>query len=301
MNYDGEVSIRYEKGTMEDADKFFSAVADGDYETMVKMLDEGRSDVNQTDSDGFSALMISASEGYEKIVEELLKRGCNVNSVTLNKNNTPLFFAAKVSILIYAYEQGGNVKIGKMILAKNKKLINQCNILGGIFLIYFNNYLETPLLWACYSGQYDFFMFLLSQKAEIRAMSANDTTCLIGACLGQEPSRLKIVKHILKLYGFLQNYYRRVPKIIDVQDVDGQSALHVAASIGNYEIVKYLIEAGADNTLRDVQGFTPLQIAEKACYSDCVEILEAKWKELEAAAREEMEEFLRAEGYTDGL
>ena len=62
-----------------------------------------------------------------------------------------------------------------------------------------------------------------------------------------------------------------------------------------------MIEVGADNTLRDVQGFTPLQIAEKACYSDCVEILEAKWKELEAAAREEMEEFLRAEGYTDGL
>lgn len=104
MNYDGEVSIRYEKSTMEDADKFFSAVADGDYETMVKMLDEGRSDVNQTDSDGFSALMISASEGYEKIVEELLKRGCNVNSVTLNKNNTPLFFAAKVSIVLYAYD-----------------------------------------------------------------------------------------------------------------------------------------------------------------------------------------------------
>ena len=107
-------------------------------------------------------------------------------------------------------------------------------------------------------------------------MSANDTTCLIGACLGQEPSRLKIVKHILKLYGFLQNYYHRVPKIIDVQDVDGQSALHVAASIGNYEIVKYLIEAGADNTLRDVQGFTPLQIAEKQrvfCWLNIINVL----------------------------
>ena len=62
--------------------------------------------------------------------------------------------------------------------------------------------LETPLLWACYCGQYDFFMYLLSQKAEIRAMSANDTTCLIGACVGQEASRLDIVKHILKLSMF---------------------------------------------------------------------------------------------------
>ena len=97
MNYDGGISIRYENATMEDADAFFSAVADGDFETMVKMLDEGRADVNQTDSDGFSALMISASVGHEKIVQELIKRGCNVNSLTLNKSNTPLFFAAKVS------------------------------------------------------------------------------------------------------------------------------------------------------------------------------------------------------------
>lgn len=96
VNYSGEVSIRYEKVSMADADAFFSAVADGDYDTMVKMMNEGRANVNQTDSDGFSALMIAASEGHEKIVEELIKRDCSVNTVTLNKNNTPLFFAAKV-------------------------------------------------------------------------------------------------------------------------------------------------------------------------------------------------------------
>ena len=70
LNYNGEVSIRYEEVSMEDADAFFSAVADGDYDKMVSMLDEGRANVNQTDSDGFSALMIAASEGHEKIVKE---------------------------------------------------------------------------------------------------------------------------------------------------------------------------------------------------------------------------------------
>ena len=94
--YNGEVSYRYENISMEDADVFFSAVADGDYSKMVKMLDEERAHVNQTDSDGFSALMIAASEGYKKLVEELIRRDCNVNTVTLNRNNTPLFFAAKV-------------------------------------------------------------------------------------------------------------------------------------------------------------------------------------------------------------
>lgn len=103
--YSGEVSYRYENISMEDADAFFSAVADGNYAKVVSMLDEERAHVNQTDSDGFSALMIAASEGYEKIVEELIKRDCNVNAVTLNRNNTPLFFAAKVDgrfLLAYA-------------------------------------------------------------------------------------------------------------------------------------------------------------------------------------------------------
>ena len=58
---------------------------------------------------------------------------------------------------------------------------------------------ETPLLWSCYSGNYDFFMFLLSQKAEVRAMSLNDTTCLIGACLGPEETRARLAAEILRL------------------------------------------------------------------------------------------------------
>ena len=97
MNYGMEVSIQYEKVSMEDADAFFSAVADGNVEKVKSLLDEGRANINQTDSDGFSALMIAASEGHEELVRELIRRDCSVNNVTLNKNNTPLFFAAKVS------------------------------------------------------------------------------------------------------------------------------------------------------------------------------------------------------------
>ena len=55
------------------------------------------------------------------------------------------------------------------------------------------------MLWSCYSGNYDFFMYLLSQKAEIRAMSVIDTTCLIGACLGPEDSRARLAEEIIKL------------------------------------------------------------------------------------------------------
>ena len=81
----------------------------------------------------------------------------------------------------------------------------------------------------------------------------------------------------------------------------------MAASTGNLACVKLLLDSGADSTLRDIEGLTPLQVrsssgvhvqqAEKSCYPDCAEVLEKKWKELEDRAREEMEELLRAEGY----
>lgn len=96
---------------------------------------------------------------------------------------------------------------------------------------------------------------------------------------------------------FVPSIRHSCPKIIDVQDMDGQTALHVAASNGNLACVKLLLDAGAGSTLRDVEGLTPLQQAEKSCYPACAEILEKKWKELEDQARAEMEELLRDEGY----
>ena len=98
------------------------------------------------------------------------------------------------------------------------------------------------------------------------------------------------------MYFLMTSVINRCPKIIDVQDVDGQTALHVAATNGNLACVKILLDAGADSTLRDVEGLTPLQQAEKCCYPECAEVLEKKWKELEDRARAELEELLRDEG-----
>ena len=58
-----EAEIVIEKGTLEDADKFFRAATEGDVETIVSMLESGRASVNQTDIDDFTALMNAASQG----------------------------------------------------------------------------------------------------------------------------------------------------------------------------------------------------------------------------------------------
>lgn len=49
--------------------------------------------------------------------------------------------------------------------------------------------------------------------------------------------------------------------LFDLQDIHGQAALHVAARLGQAQVVKVLLEAGANADQADVDGWTPLRAA----------------------------------------
>lgn len=54
---------------------------------------------------------------------------------------------------------------------------------------------------------------------------------------------------------------------------NGESALHAAALFGHVSVMKQLISAGADSTLRNQEGATPLQLAQEAKQTAVVEYL----------------------------
>lgn len=54
---------------------------------------------------------------------------------------------------------------------------------------------------------------------------------------------------------------------------DGITPLHAAANAGRYAEAKILIERGADLTVRDAEGLTPLERARKSNKLDMVELL----------------------------
>ncbi|KAI4454805.1 ankyrin repeat-containing [Holotrichia oblita] len=61
--------------------------------------------------------------------------------------------------------------------------------------------------------------------------------------------------------------------IFDLQDIHGQAALHVAARLGQAQVVKVLLEAGANSDQADVDGWTPLRAAAWGGHTEVVELL----------------------------
>jgi ankyrin repeat protein len=72
----------------------------------------------------------------------------------------------------------------------------------------------------------------------------------------------------------VQLLYRKGGLPINQQSVDGNSALFFACLWGQYEIVNYLLDLGADFTVANSRGETPLSIARKKGYSDIVLLLQ---------------------------
>ncbi|KAK9876233.1 hypothetical protein WA026_012534 [Henosepilachna vigintioctopunctata] len=61
--------------------------------------------------------------------------------------------------------------------------------------------------------------------------------------------------------------------LYNLHDMHGQAALHVAARLGQSEIVKVLLEAGANVNEADLDGWTPLRAAAWGGHTEVVELL----------------------------
>ncbi|CAG9861786.1 unnamed protein product [Phyllotreta striolata] len=61
--------------------------------------------------------------------------------------------------------------------------------------------------------------------------------------------------------------------LFDLHDMHGQAALHVAARLGQAQVVKVLLENGANADQADVDGWTPLRAAAWGGHTEVVELL----------------------------
>ncbi|RTZ49608.1 ankyrin repeat domain-containing protein [Chryseobacterium arthrosphaerae] len=127
--------------------------------------------------------------------------------------------------------------------------------------------LDSPFLYAGASGQTELVRLFLENGARFDVFNRYNGTALIPAC---ERGHVETVKVLVKTKGFPVNHINRL----------GWTALMEAVILGNgtqkyQEIVKILKDNGADLTIPDRSGKTPLQHAEELGFAEIAQILKS--------------------------
>lgn len=167
----------------------------------------------------------AAKRGDEEAVKSFISKGANVNAV--NKDGTPVLCMAI---------KGGNIDVVKILLDAGADLSLQDPLLG------------TPLHVAAANGRTDIIELLLDRGANINALSDR---------LNESPIWQAVRGRHAKAVKMLLNHGANPNNTWD----DGSSLLHMAAGMGEEEIVNILIDAGIDINICDKDGMTPLYSA----------------------------------------
>ena len=116
---------------------------------------------------------------------------------------------------------------------------------------------RSPLHWACRSGALDVVKLLVKAGAGVRVTDNKGYTCLIRA---SEHGRTETVRYLVNL-----------PQV-DLRHKDNESytALHCAAGAQHADVVKVLIDAGADIEIKNELGRPPLIVA---CHSGALDVV----------------------------
>jgi ankyrin repeat protein len=234
----------------------------------VRALLAAKADVNAKDvAGGQTALTWALSEKQSAVVAELIKGGADVN-LGSKSGFTPLMFAA----------QQNDVDSARMLLNAGAK-VDAGQPRSGL----------TALMIASAMAHTQTVDMLLDNKADPNIVDTIGQTALhkavrdsdYGINLAGKPAILATVKSLLAhkanpnarlnpdaataaaelVYNQGQNDRRRVASTVNEISLRGSTPLLLAAEVNNLDVIKALVEAGADPTIPTEQGSTALMMA----------------------------------------
>ncbi len=167
-------------------------------------------------------LIDAIKKGEAQKVSELIRAGADPNATKSD---------GRITALMYAAHRGSGNMVQLLIAAGAD--INASDANG-----------RTALIWAAdANGNVDTVNILLANGADVNAKTRTTETALMAAAGYRDNEK---VIHLLLSKGAQVNNRSK----------DGNSALIIAAFLGGKEIVKVLLDAGADINASNNQGFT---------------------------------------------
>jgi len=192
----------------------------------VKFLAEKGIDLTVVDGTNNSALHGAATNGREEVVSYLLTKGVPVNDKNA-AGSTPLHLAAI----------NGRLGTAKILVAQGAEVD------AG------DNENTTPLHVACQNGRLDVVKFLDAMGADVFVQDDNGMSALHWAAYN---NRLDVAAYLIDEKGFDVNVLKAGER------GSHSTPMHGAAAYGHPEMVKYLIDKGADVNIANDFGYTPI-------------------------------------------
>ncbi len=259
-----------------------ATIVTGDLTALKRILALDEIDLNAMDARGLMPLLVAVKTGRLEIVQALLDKGAEPDTVDDKSRNT-LMLAAKngygdvVSLLLSLgldIDERDSYERTALHLAAATGRDAVVNILlsKGADLGAVDTYGSTPLMYAAREGHESVVTLLLNAGAVINHKDGEGWTALMCAVRG----RCSTIVQVLLNQG-------ACPHAVNDRR---NNALMFAAATGDNKVLSVLLAAGAQINTANCEGRTPLMFAADAGHAAIVEILLAGGADLHAVSSE---------------
>ncbi|XP_035630288.1 kinase D-interacting substrate of 220 kDa B isoform X4 [Oncorhynchus keta] len=249
----------------------------GSIEIVQELIRRG-ANVNLDDVDCWSALICAAKEGHVDVVKELLESSAYMEHRDMGGWTALMWTAYK-----------GRVEVTKVLLDNGANP----NTTGQQYSVY-------PIIWAAGRGHAEIVQVLLENGAKVNCSDKYGTTPLIwaarkghfdcvmhllenGADVDQEGANSMTALIVAVKGGFtevVKELLKRNPNV-NMTEKDGNTALMIAAKEGYTEIVQDLLDAGTYVNIPDRSGDTVLIGAVRGGHVEIVKALLHKYADID--------------------
>ena len=249
------------------------AVTAGNNEAVEFLLQLKTVNIDHTNEEGKTALMLACVRGHEDIVHSLLSARANVN-IKNNKGWTALMIASKHN----------HISIIHMLLQANAN--PHLKLSDG----------SNALMIASYYGNYEVVDLLISKGVDPNVQRKDGMNAFLLAC---QKGHIQIVELLLKeqvdsnvqrnsggnaFTLACQNGHTQIVELLlkeqvdpNVQKKDGVNAFMLACKNGHTQIVELLLKEQVDPNVQNKDGVNAFMLACKNGHTQLVELLLKEW------------------------